>query len=251
MRNKILLRQFEFQIVQNSNGIQIEKRPFSLVFLGFGIGLIATVVFFLSSMASTEVLQILLHGFSYLIGILSAVFILIGLVSFIQRFKVQLKIDLKQQKIFTSRKAISFYDVESIQIVPLGISFLTLQFSLKTKDGSLRILTLPVSKIELLENLKKDFEQIFAVKPTLGGPNEELSKNSKLTEGIQHQGDQVRKLTFIFTVLLGFLCAVIFYFIFPGLEIRSRYSDGTQIPFWSIGVAIMMIGVFNFFKNKK
>jgi hypothetical protein len=154
MENKVLLQQFEHQVIQTSDGIQIEKRPWSLIMLGAGIAAIGVLIFFLSSIASTEVLLIVLRGFSYLIGILSSVFLLIGLVSFAPRFKTQMKIDLRVKKILAGQKTFDFKDVSSLQIVPLGNSFLILQFSLRSVPDNLRILTLPVSKIELLENFK-------------------------------------------------------------------------------------------------
>lgn len=250
MENKILLKQFEHQILQNADGIQIEKRPWSLLVLGIGIGFIGFLVSYLGSMASTEVLLIVLRGFSYLIGILAAVFVLIGLVAFIPRFKIQMKIDMKEKRIFTGQKSFSFTDVQSLQIVPLGNSFMTLQFSLISAPHVLRILTLPVSKVELLENLKKNFEQIFTTHSSKSVSQQELSKNSNSPEITQQQASQVRKLTFVFIELLGLACAVISYFAFEGLAIRSRYSEGVQIPFWSIGILIMIFGVFNFLKKK-
>lgn len=251
MESKILFKKFEHQIVQNAEGIQIETRPWSLVLLGGGIGVIGLIISYLSSIASTEVLLILIRGFSYLIGILSAVFVLIGLVSFLPKFKVYMKIDLNSKKVFTRKKSFAFSDVRSLQISPLGHSFLILQFAMVTDPSPIGILTLPVSKKDLLENLKKEFEQIFTAQPAGVGNSAELSKNSNTPENIQLQSEQLRKLTFIFTELLGLTCAVVFYFVFAGLSIKSRYSEGVEIPFWSIGILIMIVGVFNFLKKKK
>jgi len=251
MENKVLLQQFEHQVIQTSDGIQIEKRPWSLIMLGVGIAGVGLVIYFLGSLASTEVLLIVLRGLSYLIGILSSVFLLIGLASFAPRFKTQMKIDLRVKKILAGQKTFDFKDVSSLQIVPFGNSFLILQFSLRSVPDHLRILTLPVSKIELLEKLKKDFERIFTDEANPMSESMTLSKNSNSPESFQQQAAQFHKLKFVFTELLGLACAVIFYFAFSELAIRSRYNEGVQIPFWSIGILIMIVGAFNFFKKKK
>ena len=251
MEKKVLLKQFEFQIIETSAGIQIEKRPFSLIFLGLGIGIGAALIVFLGTLATTEVLQMLLKGFSYLIEILAAVFILIGLVSFLPRFKVQMRIDSKSKTIVAGSKVYNFSEVQSLQLAPLGSSFVTLQFSLQSAPHILRLLTLPVSKMDVIEKLKKDFEQVFKTEILAARESTESSKSSNSPETLQQQGDQSRKMTFIFTEILGILCAVIFYFAFNGLVIQSRYSEGVQIPFWGLGVMIMLLGVFNFFKKKK
>ena len=106
-------------------------------------------------------------------------------------------------------------------------------------------------KIELLEKLKKDFERIFTDEANPMSESMTLSKNSNSPESFQQQAAQFHKLKFVFTELLGLACAVIFYFAFSELAIRSRYNEGVQIPFWSIGILIMIVGAFNFFKKKK
>lgn len=245
MEEKILLKQFETRIVQTPNQILVQKRPWGLVALGVGILLLSFWLHSISGSLLSELVTLVVGGFSYLIGILGGVFVLIGLASLIPKLKNMITFDLQAQQIQTRNKAYSFSAISALKIVPFGNSFMVLQIHFSQGPEVLRIITLPVSKLLILEKLKKEFEQILTVKEQ----KLEFSSNNPETNGYSPFPSE--KQLFVFTILLGFLWVVICYFAFPGLVVRSRMSNGTEIPFWYLGFLIMIIGVFNFFKKKK
>jgi len=245
MEEKVLLNQFETRIVQTKNQILVQKRPWGLVGLGLGILVLSLLVHSISGSLRSELLTLVLGGFSYLIGILGGVFLLIGFASLIPKLKNMLTFDLQAKQIHARNKAYSFSSVGALKIVPLGNSFMVLQIHFSPDSEVLRIITLPVSKLEILEKLKNEFEQILTVK------EQKLEFSSASPENQVYSPFPSQKQALVFTILLGFLWTVICYFVFPGLVVRSRMSNGTEIPFWSLGFLIMAIGVFNFFKKKK